>query len=62
MSETKHTPAPWSWQKEEDDTAALEPGVLITDYTDGTPWGDEIDKANALVIAILLAKQAEGKV
>jgi hypothetical protein len=29
----------------------LAPGVLITTATDGTPWGDEIDKANARLIA-----------
>lgn len=51
MSETTYTKGPWEWRIDKNDTVSLEPGVLITDYTDGTPWGDKIDKANARLIA-----------
>lgn len=30
----------------------LSPGVLLTDYKDGTPWGDSLDQENAdLIVA-----------
>ena len=62
---TKHTPGPWGWVKQtearqldgavvplsEPHDYSLGPGVLLTDYTDGTPWGDEIDQANGRLIA-----------
>lgn len=47
-----YTPGPWKWIKEtEIDAWSLGPGVLLTDYTDGTPAGDDLDKANARLIA-----------
>ena len=57
-----HTPGPWEWVREEEVSAwSLAPGVLLTDYTDGTPDGDGIDRANARLIAaapdLLLACQ-----
>jgi hypothetical protein len=45
-----HTPGPWAWKVGVDAGQRqyrLSPGVLVTDDTDGTPWGDEIDQANA---------------
>ena len=30
---------------------SLEPGILVADETDGTPGGDEHDRANARLIA-----------
>ena len=47
-----HTPGPWTWAREEEVSAwSLGPGVLLTDYADGTPDGDELDRANARLIA-----------
>lgn len=52
MTAQKHTPGEWFWR---DDVNTgeydLSPGVLTTNLTDGTPWGDEIDRANARLIA-----------
>ena len=54
------TPGPWEWYDDDaaDDGGAqkadywtLGPGVLIAEGTDGTPDGDEIDRANAQLIA-----------
>ena len=48
------TPGPWSWDEECPDGYSewyLRPGVLIVDGSDGTPDGDEIDRANAQIIA-----------
>jgi len=45
-----HTPGPWNWRLDAG-TWYLAPGVLITDYTDGTPDGDLIDRGNACLIA-----------
>lgn len=49
------TPGPWSWKEvgdvEERVFWILRPGVLISAETDGTPGGDEIDRANASLIA-----------
>lgn len=44
------TKGPWEWRKD-DDVFYLDPGIMIVDYRDGTPWGDEIDQANARLIA-----------
>lgn len=46
---SKATPRPWEWTKEEG-YWFLSPGVLICDGTDGSPEGDEIDRANAALI------------
>lgn len=55
MSEMTYTKGPWVWSRQDNDgfyTYKLGPGVLLSDeYVDGTPWGDEIDKANARLIA-----------
>lgn len=45
---------PWEWTEEiigRHVYHSLGPGVLITNETDGTPWGDTIDQANAALIA-----------
>lgn len=49
-----HTAGPWEWKDDDLETLGmyrLAPGILATDMTDGTPWGDEIDQANAALIA-----------
>lgn len=54
MSESKHTPGPWWWRREKAKPVQgwyLAPGVLIADGNDGTPGGDEMDRANANLIA-----------
>lgn len=54
MTETKFTPGPWKWQRQNEQewpSYDLSPGVLTKDTADGTPWGDEIDRANAHMIA-----------
>lgn len=54
MTETKFTPGPWKWVKSNDhdwSSYDLSPGILTKDTADGTPFGDEIDKANAHLIA-----------
>lgn len=42
---------PWKWVQHEVDPErpqwSIHPGILIADETDGTPGGDEYDKANA---------------
>jgi hypothetical protein len=53
MSESKHTEGPWVWVEDTSDgyeRYMLAYGVLHTWSTVGTPWGDEIDKANAKII------------
>ena len=60
---------PWSWSEEticRQIYHFLGPGVLVTTETDGTPWGDTIDKTNAALIAaapdlarLVLEKDAE---
>jgi len=52
----KFTPGPWKWREdavEEDGSTmrTLAPGVLILDDMGGGPWGDEVDRANARLIA-----------
>lgn len=50
----KHTDGPWEWVKDGDPnwpSYDLTPGVMTKDNRDGTPWGDEIDQANARLIA-----------
>lgn len=54
MSEEKFTKGPWEWVKSNNDNWSsydLSPGILTKDTADGTPFGDEIDKANAHLIA-----------
>lgn len=52
MAESKWTPGPWHWTKDiVIGEYNLAPGILLTALTDGTPWGDEIDRANAHLIA-----------
>jgi hypothetical protein len=50
------TPGPWEWvnQGHNDECSewSLGPGVLLVDGSDGTPEGDEIDRANARLIAL----------
>ena len=46
-----HTPGPWAWNHDEAGQWFLSPGVLIADTDNGTPGGDEIDRANAALIA-----------
>jgi hypothetical protein len=46
----KHTTGSWHWRHEATGWY-LSPGVLIADGTDGTPGGDELDRANARLIA-----------
>lgn len=54
---TPWTSGPWAWVEEEADDVewgpvwSLGPGVLLVDGSDGTPDGDEIDQANARLIA-----------
>ena len=47
------TEGPWEWKNDDQPHIKyrLAPGVLITDYESGTPWGDEIDRANARLIS-----------
>lgn len=49
MNELKFTKGPWKWRKENGDYY-LSPGILVTNSTDATPFGDSIDKANAALI------------
>ena len=52
MSERKWTPGPWKWADDRDKTGLIYlTGVLIAEHTDGTPWGDDMDRANAHLIA-----------
>lgn len=54
MSEAKFTPGPWEWVKSKNDNWSsydLSPGILTKDTADGTTFGDEIDRANASLIA-----------
>lgn len=55
MTDANFTPGPWKWEIDGKGTAwaaySLSPGVLLTDFGSGTPWGDEIDRANADLIA-----------
>lgn len=47
-----YTPGPWNWVKgDKYDVHRLAPGILLSVGADGTPWGDEIDRANARLIA-----------
>ena len=49
-----HTPGPWEWTHDAEPYSSqwtLSPGVLMVDGQDGTPGGDEIDRANARLIA-----------
>lgn len=49
-----YTKGPWEWKDDDRDKFGLyriHPGVLATNLSDGTPWGDDIDKANAHLIA-----------
>lgn len=53
---TGYTQAPWEWRIEESDpewgrTYSLAPGILWPDGSDGTPDGDDKDRANAHLIA-----------
>jgi hypothetical protein len=48
-----HTPTPWEWRNDQTYNKgqwSIMPGVLIVEGTDGTPDGDEIDRANAAFI------------
>jgi hypothetical protein len=49
------TKGPWRWEEDTDPypMRRLAPGILILDRMDGSggPWGDEIDRANARLIA-----------
>jgi len=52
--EAKHTPGPWEWKDDDREQFGhyrLHPGVLATESSDGTPWGDKIDQANARLIS-----------
>lgn len=54
MGDVKHTKGPWEWKDDDREKFGhyrLHPGILATDLSDGTPWGDEIDRANARLIA-----------
>ncbi|AEY69679.1 hypothetical protein V19_10 [Brucella phage V_19] len=54
MSGAKFTKGPWEWVKSKNDNWSsydLSPGILTKDTADGTPFGDEIDRANAHLIA-----------
>ena len=53
---TGFTQKPWSWVNDQAHTKwehgwRVAPGVLLADGLDGTPDGDEIDRANAALIA-----------
>lgn len=52
--EKKYTKGPWSWKVQVgysgDKEYRLSP-ILNTDTTEGTPWGDRVDRANAHLIA-----------
>lgn len=50
---TTWTEGPWTWERDgtHAESYSLSPGVLLTSLPDGTPWGDEIDQANARLIA-----------
>jgi len=43
---------PWKWI-DQDGYYTLSPGIFISDSTDVTPWGDNIDTVNARRIARL---------
>lgn len=49
---SEHSPAPWEW-RDDDGMRRLAPGVLWLNDTPGSGgiWGDEIDRANAALIA-----------
>lgn len=47
-----YTKGPWTWRSDiQAGEWYLSPGVLAIPNSDGTPGGDEIDRANALLIA-----------
>jgi hypothetical protein len=55
---SRHTPGPWTWERHNDEDRRyhssdwrLAPGILLPDTESGTPGGDEIDRANARLIA-----------
>lgn len=49
------TPGEWQWRNDATYPGryawSIQPGVLMAEGTDGTPGGDEIDRANAAFIA-----------
>lgn len=51
----KHTSGPWEWRTDQFEPFqtqwSLSPGILIAEGYDGTPGGDEHDRANARLIA-----------
>jgi hypothetical protein len=54
----KATPGPWEWRTDQfqphvEHQWTISPGVLAADYSNGTPGGDEIDRANAALITAL---------
>lgn len=54
MTELNGTPGPWHWRSEGEGWYQewyLDPGIMIAYGGDGTPGGDEIDRANAHLIA-----------
>ena len=52
MSDAMHEPKSWAWTDDRDHSGYIYlTGVLMTDMTDGTPWGDELDQDKARVIA-----------
>ena len=58
----KATPGPWQWVQghcHDPEQWSLSPGVLMADERDGTPGGDEIDRANAELIALAPTLAAE---
>ena len=53
MTDTKFTPGPWSIRNDQiiHGQWAIAPGVMMIDGQNGTPAGDETDRANAHLIA-----------
>jgi len=53
----KATAGEWEWRNDQllplSDQWTISPGVLIADSNNGTPGGDEIDRANAAAIVAL---------
>ncbi len=47
----EHTPGPWEWRNDADGVVRSSPGILLSFGVDGTPFGDNIDKANDRLIA-----------
>lgn len=62
MNSESKTPTPWEWAYDADPMIQcwrIAPGVALFDGTDGTPGGDEIDRANAEFIVLAVNSHDE---